>query len=123
MDVKTAVKEVLRVYAEMHLPENLANPSFLSERMEILSHYLGLLDVHLAGFERDLETETALKLKHYLVDDSMKVTQAEKMVKIETAELKAKVTYLSRIVASGWKQVGVLQSRINHLTAEWNLKS
>lgn len=120
MDIQTVVKEVIAIYADMHNPENLANPSFLSDQMEKLSHYLSLLDVHLAGYERQLEQDIAVKLKKYMVNDKQKVTAAEKLVRIETADLKSKVIYLSRIVASGWKQVGVLQSRINHLTAEWN---
>ena len=122
MDIETAVKGAIDSLLKLRTTKGISDPSFMSEQMQRLAQYIGAIEEQLATLEQDFERDSALKLKKYLIDDKMKVTQAEKMVKVETADLKARIAYLSRFVASGWKQVGVLQSRINHLTAEWNIK-
>jgi hypothetical protein len=91
---------------------------FMSEQMMRLSQYTGAVEDRLAEYERDLETDYAARLHKYMIDQQMKVTQAERMVDMDTAFVKGQIKYLTRIVGSAWKQVGVIQSRINHLTRE-----
>lgn len=118
MDLETAIKGLTSAQKALRSREGVNNPVFMSEQMMRLSQYAGAVEEHLANYERDLETDYAQRLHAYMIDQKMKVTQAERMVDMDTAFAKGQVKYLTRIVASAWKQVGVIQSRINHLTRE-----
>lgn len=118
MDINTAIKGVLKTEEGLRSREGIMNPVFMSEAMMRLSQYTGAVEERLAEYEKEAELESARRYKYYLVEMKYAATKAEKFVKIDIAETKAQVTYLSRIVASAWRQVGVIQSRINHLVRE-----
>jgi len=48
----------------------------------------------------------------------MKISPAETLSKMELAEVRGQISYLSRISSSAWRQVNVIQSRIQHLRTE-----
>jgi len=82
-----------------------------------LSAYTSAVEESLAKLEKEFEIQYAVELKERLIDQTpaMKVTQAEREVDIQMAEIKGQIKFLTRIVGSAWKQVGTIQSRINHL--------
>lgn len=118
MELDVAVKGMLKTEANLRSREGIMNPVYMSENMMRLSQYTGAVEEKLADYERDLERQTAQLLRQYLIDEKIPVTKAERLVKSELGETKAQVVYLTRIVGSAWKQVGVIQSRINHLVRE-----
>jgi len=95
----------------------LSSPTILSEQMMRLSQYTAILDAHLADYERDFELQLSSKILAKM-KEGLKVTPAESLAKVELAEIKSQILFLTRISASCWRQVGVAQSRINHLLQE-----
>ena len=118
MDLETAIKGVLDAESKLRSPQGVNSPTFMSQQMMRLSQFTGAAEEHLAKYEQDFELDSAKALKFYMIDQKMAVTAAEKRAKIETADLKAQIKYLERIIQSAWRQVGVIQSRINHLARE-----
>lgn len=115
MKLEDALDKMLKVETSLR---SVSDPVGMSLHMMKLAQYTSAVEEHLAQYEKDLEIEYAVKLKHYLLDNKMKVTESERMVEMEIAEKKGQVKYLTRLVASAWKQTGIVQSRINHLTRE-----
>ncbi len=120
MNLDIALKGLFDTENSLRSREGIDNPSFMSEQMQRLSQYLGAVEEHLATIERDYETKQSTRLKEYLIDQEVAVTKAEKLVKIELGEERGQIAFLSRIVSSGWRQVGTIQSRINHIVRETN---
>lgn len=118
MDLKVALKGMLDAQNALRSKEGVLNPSFMSENMMRLSQYTGAVEEHLAGYEKDFEITYATRLRYFMVELKMNVTASERQVEIETAELKGQIKYLTRLVSSSWRQVGVIQSRVNHLVKE-----
>jgi hypothetical protein len=123
MELNDALDKMLKVESSLRAPGINSDPAGLSVRMSKLSQYTGAVEEKLAEYEKDLEVKYATQLKVYLLDNKMKVTEAERHVDMDLAELKGQVKYLGRLVASSWKQVGVIQSRINHLVREMGMPS
>lgn len=118
MELNVALTGMFDAQKELRSQSAISNPSVLSEQMMRLSAYTSAVEEKLADYEKDFETETAFQLKVRLIDNHMKVTQAERETDILTAELKGQIKYLTRLTSSSWKIVGVIQSRINHLVRE-----
>lgn len=95
----------------------IISPVIMSEQMIRLSQYVGALDEHLAEYEKEYDIQLAAKIlnKH---KEGMKISPAETLSKMELAEVRGQISYLSRISSSAWKQVNVIQSRIQHLRTE-----
>jgi hypothetical protein len=118
MNLETSLKGMLSAEEALRSKEGVNNPVYSSEQMMRLSTYASAVEEHLAQYEKDFEIRYAKELKQRLFQDNAKVTQVEREVDIILAELKAQIKYLTRLVNSAWRQVGVIQSRINHLTRE-----
>lgn len=118
MELDKALDGMFNAQDKLRTPEGVNNPIIMSREMMRLSQYTGAVEEKLAELERDFETDAGRKLKEYMIDEHMKVTQAERMVDIEMGAVKGQIKYLTRLVASAWKQVGVTQSRYNHLVRE-----
>jgi len=118
MDLETALKGMFATENSLRSKEGILNPSFMSEGMMRLSQYVAAVEEHLAGYEKDFEIQNAAALKDRLLDKKMKVTQAEREVDIELAELKGQIKYLTRLVKSAWSQVSTIQSRVGHIIKE-----
>lgn len=95
----------------------IISPVIMSEQMIRLSQYVGALDEHLAEYEKEYDIQLAAKIlnKH---KEGMKISPAETLSKMELAEVRGQISYLSRISSSAWRQVNVIQSRIQHLRTE-----
>lgn len=118
MTIDVAVKGMLAAENSLRSKEGIMNPVFMSEAMMRLSQYTAAVEEHLAGYEKEFEISYAQTMREKLIVQKMKVTQAEREVDMEMAELKGQIKYLTRLVGSAWKQVGTIQSRINHLVRE-----
>lgn len=118
MELNIALEGMFNAENALRSREGVNNPTYLSEHMMRLSQYVGAVEEKLAEYEKDLEVSYAVGLKEYLLVQKMKVTEGQRMVEIDMAELKGQVKYLTRLVSSAWKQVGVAQSRVNHLVRE-----
>lgn len=116
MELDKALKGMFDAQDRLRSTPGTENPTYMSQHMMRLAQYTGAVEEKLAEYEEDFEKKFAVELKIRLIDKKMKVTQAEREVDIELAELKGQIKYLTRLVASAWKQVGVAQSRFNHLT-------
>lgn len=118
MELDTALQGMLDAESKLRSAQAIGSPVVLSEQMMRLSAYTSAVEEKLAEYEKEMETSYAIKLKEYLITQGLKVTESERLVDIEIAETKGQVKYLTRLVGSAWKIVGVVQSRVNHLTRE-----
>lgn len=118
MDIEQALIGMKNAQEKIRTAGAINNPTFLSSQMMRLSAYTAATEEYLAKYEKDLEIQEGQLLKQYMIDQHMKVSHAERMIDIEISELKGQIKYLTRLVKSAWGQVGVIQSRINHLNKE-----
>lgn len=118
MKLDIALNGMFAIQNKLRTSEGVTNPTFMSLQMARLAQYTGSVEEHLAQFEKEYEEEFGRKRKKYMIDDKMKATPAEAMAEMELAEVKGQIKYLTRLTASAWKQVGVIQSRHNHLVIE-----
>lgn len=118
MNLSDALEGMFDAEKALRSVEGVNNPIYMSKHMMRLSQYTGAVEERLAEHERDYEERYAVELKERMIDAGMKVTQAEREVDIELSSLKGQIKYLTRLVGSAWRQVGVIQSRINHLVKE-----
>lgn len=120
MDLQLALKGMLNAQDRLRTPQGTHDPDEISEQMQRLAQYTGAVESHLAEYERDYETELGRKLHQYIVTEGANATTADKRARIDLAEQKANIAYLTRIVSSAWKQVSTSQSRWNHLQTDKN---
>lgn len=118
MDLQLAIKGVFDAENKLRSVEGVNNPSYMSTHMMRLSQFTSAVEQHLADLEKLYEIESSVLLRKFLIDEKLAVTNADKRVKVEMGETKGQIVYLTRIVGSAWRQVGVIQSRINHLVRE-----
>lgn len=118
MDLQQAIKGMLDAESALRTRQGINDPVTMSSQMMRLSQYLGAVEEHLAEYEKDYEINLASALRNYMITQNMKPTPAEARAKMDLGETKGQIVYLSRLVTSGWRQVGVIQSRINHLIRE-----
>lgn len=91
-------------------------PTTISLQMMRMSQYAGIIDEYLAGIEQEYEIKLSTKILENTKD--MKFTPAETKAKVELAEIKSQIAFLSRLSTSAWKQISVAQSRYNHIKQE-----
>lgn len=115
MELETAITGMLDAENQLRTKAGIENPDFISNQMMRLAQYLGAVEEHLAEIEEQYEVDMALALKEFIIDKKESATAAEKLAKIALGPTKGRIVYLSRLVGSGWRQVGVCQSRWNHL--------
>ena len=118
MNLEQAIKIMLETQDNFATKAGVDNPDYISQQMQILANATALVERHLAGFERDYEIRLGKKLGEYLAGGSS-ASAAETRVRTELAKEKGEIKYLTRMVKSAWSQVGVAQSRHNHLTKEF----
>lgn len=117
MDLSIALKGLATVQSELRTPQAVANPVIMSQHMMRLSVYVAAVEEHIADLEKKQELEEA----HYyykMKKEGKSPSAAEKEAKYYTNQERAEIKRLTRLVNSGWKQVGTIQSRVNHLVTE-----
>lgn len=120
MDLENSIKAMLGAQDDLRTKRGVLDPDYISLQMQILANATALVETHLASFERDYEVTLGRKLGEYIVGGAS-ASAAETRVRSELAKEKGEIKYLTRIVKSAWLQVGVAQSRHNHLTKEFRL--
>jgi hypothetical protein len=95
----------------------IVSPVIISEQMFRLSQFAGLIDEHLAEYEKEYEVKLSARILQ-LVGEGYKFSPAETNAKCEMAEIKSQILYLTRLSGSAWRQVTTAQSRYNHLNKE-----
>jgi hypothetical protein len=115
MDLEEATKKLLQLEVLTQGQGFIDNPVTMSRTMARMSAYTGAIETKLAEYEKDYEIQQSQLYRKLLIDEKLAATAAEKHVKIELGELRGQVAYFTRIIASAWRQIGVLQSRINHI--------
>jgi hypothetical protein len=95
----------------------ITSPTEISTQMMRLSQYAAAVDSHLAEYEREYEIKLSAKILEY-INSGKKVSPSETLAKMELYEIRSQIKFLERLTSSAWKQVGVAQSRYNHLTQE-----
>lgn len=121
MELEQAIKIMLDAQDKLRTRQGVDDPDFMSKEMQRLAQATGAVELHLAQYEREYEIQMGQKLGQYLITEGTSATNADKRVRIDLAELKGEIAYLSRIVSSAWKQVSTTQSRWNHLRKDYNL--
>lgn len=116
MDLDKAIEGMLDAQAKLRSRQGINSPAFMSEQMARMAQYTGAIEDHLANYESAYEIAWAETYKR--MSQEMKPTAADNATNVELAEVKAKIKKLSRYVASSWRQIGVIQSRHNHLSKE-----
>lgn len=117
MKLEEALKAMFAVENSLLEKGMIYDPVGLSIRMTKLSQYASAVEERLAEHEQDFEIKEAICLGEKL-KAKIPITRAVRECEIEMAEHKGQIKYLTRIVSSAWKQIGVVQSRINHLSRE-----
>jgi hypothetical protein len=118
MELDFAIKGMLQAQTDLRSKTGITNPSFMSRTMMTLSSFTSAVEEHLSRYEKDYETKEAQILRRCIIDEGKSATAAEKYVKIEMGTTEGQIKYLTRLVGAAWKQVGVIQSRYNHLIKE-----
>lgn len=117
MELSTAVTGMLNVRKALDSQEGLSSPTFISEKIQELAQYVGVLEIILADKESDLAIQEAAKYKEYM-DSGKKTSTAKDLARFDFTAEHAEITKLSRYISSSWKIVSTSQSRVKHLIEE-----
>lgn len=118
MNLEQSLAGMFDAQGKLQTAQAVTSPLLMSKEMYRLSQYTGAVENILAEYERDYEIEYAQKLNQFIMQDGMKPSPASTQVDMLLGEQKGQIKYLTRIVGSSWKRVGVCQSRISHLIKE-----
>lgn len=117
MGLDTAIAGMLETRNALNTPEGISTPTFISEKIQILAQYVGVVENIIAEKEEDLVIKEAKKYKEYL-DSGKKTSAAKDLARYDFIAEHAEITKLTRYVSSSWKIVSTAQSRIRHLIEE-----
>lgn len=113
MDLPTSITGMLDAESALRTRMGTHDPMTMSEAMMRLSQYTGSVEEHLAELERVYEFNWSVTYTKHA--RTMSATAADNMTKLDMAEERGQLAYLKRMVGSAWRQIGVVQSRYNHL--------
>lgn len=117
LELSSALNGMASAQERLRTATAIISPTIMSEQMMRLSQYAGAVDEHLAEFEKEYEIMLSASILKK-IKDGMKVSPAEVQSKMELSEIRGQIAFLSRLSSSAWKQVSIVQSRINHLVRE-----
>ena len=117
MNLEESIKAMLGAQDDLRTKRGVLDPDYISLQMQILAQATASVENYLASFEKDYEINYAKLLGEYLTSGAS-ATATEQRVRIELAQEKGEIKYLTRIVSSAWRLVSTAQSRHNHLTTE-----
>lgn len=118
MNLEQGLDGMFDAQGKLQTAQATSAPLLMSKEMYRLAQYTGAVENILAAYERDYEIEFAQKLNQFIMQDGMKPSPASTQVDMLMGEQKGQIKYLTRVVSSSWKRVGVCQSRISHLIKE-----
>jgi hypothetical protein len=101
MELKTAIEGMLTVRAELQQPEGISLPTFISEKIQILAQFVGVIEITLAEKEESLAINEAKKYKEY-IDAGKKTSTAKDLARFDFIAEHAEINRLSRYISSSW---------------------
>lgn len=117
MELSTAIQGMLTTRKALDTPQGLSSPTFISEQIQTLAQYVGVIEIILADKESELAIKEAARYKEYM-DQGKKTSTAKDLARFDFTAEHAEITKLSRYISSSWKIVSTSQSRIRHLIEE-----
>lgn len=117
MELSTAIKGMLATRKALDSPEGLSSPTFISEKIQELAQYVGVIELILADLESDTTIKESERYKEY-IDSGKKTSTAKDLARFDFTKEHAEINKLSRYISSSWKIVSTSQSRIKHLIEE-----
>lgn len=117
MDLTTAIAGMLETRNALNSPEGISLPTFISEKIQILAQFVGVIEITLAEKEESLAINEAKKYKEY-IDAGKKTSTAKDLARFNFIAEHAEINRLSRYISSSWKIVSTSQSRVKHLIEE-----
>lgn len=117
LTIERALKGLFDAESKLRTHEGVTSPAYMSEQMMRLAQYAGAVEEHLAKLEQDHE-ERLSGLMGESLRKGKSATFADRAARVVLGPEKGNIIYLNRIVSSAWKQVGVVQSRYNHINKE-----
>ncbi len=119
MLLPTALKGMVEARNALQQQEGISNPSYISENIQKLAQYVGVLEEILAEDEADLIKKESEKFKSYM-ESGKSANMASNLLKYDFTTERAEIVKLIRLCNSSWKIISVSQSRVKHLIAEAN---
>lgn len=117
MELPAAITRMLVTRNALNSPEGISMPTFISENIQMLAQYVGVIEIYLAEKEESLTINESRLYKQYL-DAGNKTSTAKDMARHYYAAEHAEIAKLSRYISSSWKIITTAQSRIKHLIEE-----
>lgn len=117
MELSTAITGMLDTRKALDTPQGLSSPTYISEQIQTLAQYVGVIELIVADKESDLTIKEAAKYKEYM-NNGKKTSTAKDLARFDFTVEHAEITKLSRYISSSWKIVSTSQSRIRHLIEE-----
>jgi hypothetical protein len=117
MNIETAVNGMLQIRNALNSPEGVSSPTFISEKIQTLAQYVGVIENILAENEYALAIAEAKRYNEYIAAGK-KTSTAKDLAKADFVVEHAEINKLQRYVSSSWKIVSTAQSRIRHLIEE-----
>ena len=117
MNLSAAIAGMMETREALNSPEGLSSPTFISEKIQTLAQYVGVIEMHLAELESDLTIQEAARYKQYMAEGK-KTSTAKDLARFDFTAQHAEINKLSRYISSSWKIVSTSQSRIKHLIEE-----
>lgn len=117
MNIEEVIQGIVSTREELRSEEALMAPVVLSESMYKLAQYVSAAEEIVADIEAELIMLDATKTREYS-RNNWSTTKVNQKVRLDSAEKRAIMTRLNRLIDSSWKLINVSQSRRNHITEE-----
>lgn len=117
MTLETALKGMADAKAQLSQWAAVQSLPIMSEQMQRLATYTVTVEEFLGETESAQERGEA-EVYYEAVAAGKSSNQSETMARYATAELKADIKRLTRLVKSAWNLIDVIRSRFNHLEKE-----
>lgn len=117
MNLETAIEGMIQTREALNSQEGIFLPAFISEKIQTLAQYVGVIENVIAENEEVLALAEAKRYKEYLAAGK-KTSTAKDMARADFVKEHAEINKLSRYVSSSWKIVSTSQSRVKHLIEE-----
>lgn len=117
MTLETALKGMSDAKSELARRQAVQSLPIMSENMQRLATYTATVEEFLADLEAKQEYDEGHVYRSLRQQDKSS-NAAEQEARYATAELKAEIKRLTRLVNASWKLISTIQSRWNHLDKE-----
>lgn len=117
MTLDEVINGIVSTREELRSPDALVAPVVLSENMYKLAQYVSAAEEIVADIESELIVFEAEKTREYS-RNNWSDTKVNQKVRLDSAEKRATVARLNKLIDSSWRLINVSQSRRNHIAEE-----